>query len=126
MKPVVKKAGIALLGVAAFFAIYIYARFDPAETFFPKCPFFWATGLKCPGCGSQRALHQLLHLDIGAAFRYNACLVAFIPVLLYLAAAALLRDRYPKLYRASHHPAFSWTLLGIILLWWILRNIFGW
>ena len=77
------------------------------------------------GCGSQRALHQLLHLRVGAAFGYNACLVLFIPVLLFLFSAELLRDKAPGYYRASRHPALGWTALGLILLWWVFRNIFN-
>ena len=123
----VKKAGrIVLITIAAFFAFYIYGRFDPETTLFPKCPFYWATGLKCPGCGSQRAVHQLLHFRIGAAFHQNACLVLFIPVLLFLFLAGAFRSRFPKLYASSHNPVFSWGILTVILLWWILRNIFGW
>lgn len=126
MKPYVKKVGIALGVLAAFFALYLYATFDPSTAPFPQCPFYWATGLKCPGCGSQRALHQLLHLDIGKAFSYNACLVIFLPILAFLLIAYLLRKRYPALYRASYNPVFSWALTIFILLWWVLRNIFGW
>ncbi len=126
MNPLVKKVGIVLIIIAAFFAIYIYAKFDPETTFFPKCPFFWATGLKCPGCGSQRALHQLLHLRVGSAFQYNACLVVFIPIILFLLIADALRYKYPKLYFASRNPVLSRSIPVVILLWWILRNVFGW
>lgn len=126
MNPTVKKVGIVILAIAAFFAVYFYARFDPEKTLFPKCPFYWAIGLKCPGCGSQRALHQLLHLNIGAAFRYNACLVLSIPLIVFLAVADCLRFRFPKLYFVSRNPIMSWTIAGLILFWWIARNIFGW
>lgn len=121
-----KKVGIAFLAVATFFAIYIFGRFDPATTPFPKCPFFWATGLKCPGCGTQRAIHQLLHGDIGAAFQYNAAMVLSIPLLVFLFSASLLQDKFPRYYRTSHNPVFSWILMACILLWWVLRNVFGW
>ena len=114
VNPNVKRVGMALGAIAALFAIYIYASYNPENTFFPKCPFFWATGLKCPGCGSQRA------------FRYNACLVLSIPLLVFLLGASLFRSRFPKLYAASHHPALSWTVTALILLWWLFRNIFGW
>ena len=52
--------------------LMIYYWFDPSEIeLFPKCPFYMLTGLKCPGCGSQRAIHSLLHLDFIGAIRYN-------------------------------------------------------
>lgn len=56
-----KKIGlilIILLGIILFFV-------DPEySAFIPKCPFRWFTGFDCPACGSQRAIHQLLHLNI--------------------------------------------------------------
>jgi hypothetical protein len=112
MNVTAKKVGIVLMILAAFFAIFLYAYFDPETTPFPKCPFYWATGLKCPGCGSQRALHQLLHLRIGAAFQYNACLVLLIPILLFLLVAEKLRARFPKLYSVSRNPVFFLVYAG--------------
>ena len=122
----VKRVGMVVAAIAALFAIYIYATFNPENTFFPKCPFFWATGLKCPGCGSQRALHQLLHFHVKAAFQYNAFLVLSIPIIIFLAAGSLLWKRFPKLEAASRSTVFSWTITVFILLWWLLRNVFGW
>lgn len=125
MNSVAKKAGIVVLIISAFFALYFYGKFNPETTLFPKCPFYWATGLKCPGCGSQRALHHLLHVRIGTAFHYNACLVLFLPVLFFILVAELLQGKYPKLYSASHSTVFSWTITAAILLWWLLRNCLG-
>lgn len=119
---------VAVLCIAAIFIVFfLYGSIDPATSkWFPKCPFYLLTGFKCPGCGSQRAVHQLLHLHIGAAFRCNALLVAFIPLLAFLLSADLLRYRFPKYYLASRKPALGWTVLAVILLWWVLRNVFGW
>ncbi|WP_239018698.1 DUF2752 domain-containing protein [Sphingobacterium corticibacterium] len=70
--------GIVVLGVAT----YIYYTYDPAaHGWFPRCPFKTLTGLDCPGCGSQRAVHAILHGDFEGAFRYNALLFPFIPYL---------------------------------------------
>lgn len=60
--------------------IYIYYQYNPAHyTWFPKCPFRALTGLQCPGCGSQRAIHALLHGHVGEAFRQNALVPMAIP-----------------------------------------------
>lgn len=116
-----------LVAVIAVFLVVLYGLFDPAQTgYFPKCPFRWATGLQCPGCGSQRAIHQLLHGKLKAAFQYNPLLVCSLPLLAFLFSADVFRFRYPKLYVASRNPFLSWSILTVILLWWVLRNIFGW
>ena len=115
-------AGIA--GIILLLAVYTF--FDPSETaFFPKCPFFWLTGLKCPGCGSQRAMHQLLTLHFVEAFRYNAFMVITIPLILFLLVAELFRDRWPRLSRLGSSPTLSWSILAAVLLWWLLRNLLG-
>ncbi|MBQ2522391.1 MAG: DUF2752 domain-containing protein [Bacteroidales bacterium] len=121
-----KTARLGLLIGLVCAALLIYACFDPERTFFPKCPFYALTGWKCPGCGTQRAVHQLLHLHIGAAFRYNAALVLSLPLLAFLLLAWRLRLRYPKLYAATRSRYLSWALIVLLLLWWILRNVFGW
>jgi hypothetical protein len=47
---------------------------------FPRCTFHWLTGLHCPGCGSSRAIHRLLHGDIVAAFRLNSLIIVLLPL----------------------------------------------
>jgi hypothetical protein len=121
------RAMIYVIAIVFVMFIIIYGIFDPAQVnFFPKCPFRLLTGLKCPGCGSQRAIHQLLCLHIGAAFRYNAFLVISIPLLAFLIIADLLRYRFPKIYILSRNTILSWGIVVIIFLWWLLRNVFNW
>ncbi|MGM9802658.1 MAG: DUF2752 domain-containing protein [Muribaculaceae bacterium] len=113
------------IGLALFVTVYLV--FDPSNSqFFPKCPFHMLTGLKCPGCGSQRTIHALLNLQIAQAWHHNALLVASLPLIALLAVADILNKRMPQLHRALFNPFVSWTILAIVLLWWILRNIFNW
>lgn len=115
-----------LIAVAAVAFIFLYSRFDPAESsLFPRCYFLTLTGLKCPGCGSQRAIHAILHGNFAAALRYNALLFAAIPTITLLFAAELHRDRFPKLYNRCCSIGMILTTTAVIILWWILRNIFG-
>ncbi len=68
--------GLAALVVAAS----VYFTFDPSHSaWFPKCPFLVLTGYKCPGCGSQRAVHALLTGNLATAWHYNALLVVALP-----------------------------------------------
>lgn len=117
---------IALIigGVAA---AVIYALFDPTEyAFFPKCPFLLLTGgLRCPGCGSQRALHSLLHLEFKEAFLYNPLIIISIPFIILLCTASLCKESHPHLYNTLNSSIVSRSLLVIVIVWWILRNIIG-
>src|SRR5690606_2629375 len=54
-----------LAGVLA--VVGFYGLVDPATGILPSCPFYTLTHWYCPGCGSQRALHALLHGDPGTA-----------------------------------------------------------
>src|SRR5690554_6611662 len=61
----------------------LYRTYNPnGNVYFPKCPFKEFTGLKCPGCGSQRAVHYLLNFDIFNAIKENVILVLSIPYIL--------------------------------------------
>ena len=90
------------------------------------CPFHKLTGLQCPGCGNSRAVLSLLRLDFATAFRYN---MMFLPELLYLLwVYSLASFRYIKEGRFSYKPPFialDITLLVLIVLWGVVRNIFG-
>lgn len=116
--------GVAVLLVAA---VVVYAKFDPAgNRWFPKCPFRLATGYDCPGCGSQRAAHALLNLDIAAAFRHNALMVVAIPYVIVGAVFDVRRDGGER-YRLWRKRLFGPTAVRIVLVavigFWILRNI---
>src|SRR5580693_9291812 len=61
--PVAKS--VAMLAAVAVGAVLL-ELFDPATSgIFPPCPFRYLTGWYCPGCGSLRAIHQLLHGTAG-------------------------------------------------------------
>ena len=97
--------------------------FNPSDyAFYPRCFFHNVTGLLCPGCGSLRALHQLLHGRILAAARCNALLIlALLPAGWVAARAAwcqLRRQPVPRLITAT----WLWLALAAGLLFGLLRN----
>lgn len=112
----------ALAGVAALIALY--GSLDPAGHHFPRCPFLTLTGWQCPGCGSQRAAHALLHGDIASAWHLNAMLVLCLPILSLLGIASLLRTTHPRLYARVNSRPVCLGLAAAFILWAILRNIF--
>lgn len=114
-----------LTAVVAATLTVAYYTFDPASTpFAPRCLFRAITGLECPGCGSQRMIHALLHGDFAAAWRHNAFLMIMLPVLSLLAYASFRRRRHPMLYARLNSPAMIVTLTVLLLGWGIMRNVF--
>ena len=105
----------------------IYYALDPSQSgFFPRCVFHELTGYKCPGCGTQRAVHALLHGDVAAALRYNAILLIAVPWIVLCLYAESQRTRNPRLYDRLNAPLLIWLFLALVLIWWLLRNIFDW
>jgi uncharacterized protein DUF2752 len=115
-----------LLGSSLLLATLILLyRSNPATSgLFPPCPFLWLTGFYCPGCGSLRALHQLLHGNLRAAFAFNPFALLSFPFLAYAGASRarfLLRGR--ALARVFIPGWAIWTLAAAVILFGILRNL---
>src|SRR5215469_5193653 len=91
-------AGVPLSALAG---VIVLRDFDPATSgFFPPCPFHYLTGLYCPGCGSLRAIHQLLQGNLQVAWAMNPLTVLLLPFVGYgLAAEGLVQIRGRRLTR---------------------------
>lgn len=82
------------------------------------------TGYQCAGCGCQRAIHSLLHLQLDKALEYNAFLVFSIPYLLLLFLLWLLpNDQMIKARAIAHHRITVYVYLTLLVTWWIGRNL---
>ncbi len=103
-------------------AIGVYFYFDPSDNLFPRCPFLLATGYQCPGCGSQRAIHALLHGDVVSAWHYNAILIIFIPIIILLLVAEFRRTRAPRFYSMVNNRYTIWLSMIALVAWGIFRN----
>lgn len=62
-------------------AVYLGNPFD-ANSLLPNCPSLKFFDVHCPACGTNRALHALLHFDIIGAFKQNALFVCLSPFIL--------------------------------------------
>ncbi|MFN0215317.1 MAG: DUF2752 domain-containing protein [Saprospiraceae bacterium] len=114
----------ALLAVGL---LVVYFFLDPNSHFFPKCPFLWLSGWKCPGCGSQRAIHHLLHGDFLGAFRVNFLFVLALPYVflgLVLEYTAWGRRQIPIRRRWYGYRATLVTLFAV-LIFGFTRNLWG-
>ena len=115
------------VAVIVIAGIAIYSTFDPSTVrFFPRCTFLTLTGLKCPGCGTQRAIHALLHGNFLEAVRFNAMMVASVPLLALYGYAEIVRNSKPRFYNKVNSTPIILTIFVLVVLWWILRNVFGW
>lgn len=105
--------------------IPLYFFYDPTvHHIFPECLFYKATNLHCPGCGSQRAIHKLLHGNIIEGLKHNLLLLLLFIVLAYQCFIFLM-NRYTSKKTKSllHRSIVTKTILIVVILFWILRNI---
>jgi hypothetical protein len=108
-----------LLAVAGGWVLY---TFPPTTTpFYPQCAFKLATGFDCPGCGSTRALHALVHGRFGEAFRFNPMLFAMM-IVAGCGVPSMLRGETPRFLYA---PWFGWGSVAVLTAWWIGRNVWA-
>lgn len=103
----------------------ILALGNPHSTSWPlKCPLYQFTGLQCPLCGMQRAIHELFHGNITEAWTLNPGFFLFSPYWLILLVGML----FPKLQKKNGIVAFCYrdktillALMGLVI-WGIVRN----
>ena len=108
----------------------IYFSYNPSEnSFFIPCPFHYITGFFCPGCGSQRAVHLLLHGDMVGAFRFNPLMVLTLPVLIYgmtiTIANWIFETKYRLMLFYSNLFIYGYFLINLLLNFNLLRKEFG-
>lgn len=122
-----RRALIIITAVVAVIAAIVYFYFDPSSSrLFPRCLFLETTGVKCPGCGSQRAIHALLHGNVAAAWQFNAMVVIAIPLIAFYVVVSVGKDRWSRLYRVLFSRTVLFSLVGLIVLWWVVRNVADW
>ena len=115
---------VGILALLLASAVYLFLYEPDGSNVYPKCPFHALTDLHCPGCGSLRASHQILHGNISAAFGLNPLMVLFTPLLGWVIvsqSSVALRGRpLPALFV----PAFwIWVLFAVIMVYWVARNV---
>lgn len=112
---IVSRRVVVAFLILAFVAGAVLLWFcDPTKyAIFPKCPFNVLTGLKCPGCGTSRAIHSALNGRWGDAISVNPILVIVIPLIV----AMLI---FPNIARNRH---VGYGVCATIILYWIGRNL---
>lgn len=106
-------------------AIIIIFKCNPEEyLWFPKCSFYQLTGLQCPACGSQRAVHAALHADFRAAFEYNPFMIISIPYAIGIVLFSFINTSFAvKVRKTLLHRTSVYIYVCLFIVWWIVRNI---
>lgn len=110
--------------VAAALLVF-YFNVSPDSGIMPACIFKKVTGWECPGCGSQRMLHALLHGEVLEACRYNPLIAAVAPLIPVMVWLELTRKSHPRRYARIYNKYTPAIIGAIIVAWTIIRNISG-
>lgn len=118
-------AGWLAGGLAFVAAVSVLFEFNPStHAFYPRCLLYTSTGILCPGCGSLRAFHQLLHGHLLTALRCNALLVMSLPF------AACLGVKFGARWIAGEplpaiplNPLWIKIFMAVMIVFTVVRNI---
>ena len=118
---------ILKFGLLIFFTglAVLFFVLNPSEhEIFPKCVFHSITGYYCPGCGSQRAIHSLLHFRFYSVVSNNFLFLPAVFIVTYHYLRPFFNRRFnwnmPNIFYFKSTP---WIILIVIVVFWILRNI---
>ena len=110
---------IILLITGYYFFLNPYEQ----EYFFISCPFYKITGFQCSGCGSQRAFHEILHLNFEEAFLQNALVLIAIPYFSLIFFTSFFPEKFAKLRQILIGKKTILILFVIVILFGIFRNL---
>lgn len=121
-KYIATAAAVIAAAVVLFLVLSHYYVHDPSQGA-PVCLFKALTGWDCPGCGSQRALHAMLHGNFGAAWRFNPFIFFAVPLAVFYIVAEARRRSNPRLYAVAVSPLCLSLIILATVLFTVLRNI---
>ena len=110
---------IILLITGYYFFLNPYEQ----EYFFISCPFYKISGYQCSGCGSQRAFHEILHLNFEEAFHQNALVLIAIPYFSLIFFTSFFQEKFAKLRQLLIGKKTILILFVIVILFGIFRNL---
>lgn len=110
------------LGLSAFALSFIdFSQWGIA----PRCLFYEATGLHCPGCGTSRSLHSLADGDWQGFIAFQPLLpLFFLAITYHLVFAGGIFKRFLKGRKSLlYHPRIGVVIALLVLSYWVLRNL---
>lgn len=125
-----RRIAFSLLLLIGLCGAAILHRFDPTphpgeRHFYPVCLFHKYTGLYCPGCGTTRGLHALLHGRVLTAVRYNAITMLIgVPVVGWAFLRYGINAMFPRVRQPQWGSVRISQAIGVIvILFSVLRNV---
>lgn len=126
MKPVMKRCMVVF---AILILIILYGYLSYRLGIGIPCLFYQFTGWRCPGCGLGRSVRCILAGDWRQAFEFNPllmpCIIPGTLFLLYTAWQYIIGTDYRNYAMIHIMERFGLIIAGILILYGILRNIFG-
>ena len=117
--------GTIITIAVAIVAVVILALGNPSsEAWVIKCPLHQLTGCQCPLCGSQRAIHALMHGNIAEAWHHNPALWVALPYLVLWSTGTLAPslNRY-RIVRWAGKDRVILGAIALMLAWGVTRNL---
>ncbi|MEZ5058711.1 MAG: DUF2752 domain-containing protein [Saprospiraceae bacterium] len=116
----------AWIFILAFIIIWIVVNYIIGGSLLWKCPIYKFTGIKCVGCGGQRAILALFKLNFTEAIYYNAFVFLLIPLILVWLLGKTNVPFIKKAWAWIISPYMIGLLIGLTLAFTILRNTAYW
>lgn len=118
-----EKKWIFVVIILVLTGYYFFLNPYEQEYFFISCPFYKITGYQCSGCGSQRAFHEILHLNFREAFHQNALVLFGIPYFSLIFITSFFEEKFAKLRQLLIGKKTILVLFIIVILFGIFRNL---
>lgn len=114
------KETLVCIGILA--AYYVFIKLTGLNI---PCIFRKITGLKCPGCGLTAMCVNMAHFKLGAAFKANPLMFCLAPLLAVVLALKIFVAPKWLDSRSGPYKIAAWVLLGIVVVYWVVRNAVG-
>lgn len=101
------------------FWLTLLFNFDDCQQYLPQCLIKKVFNINCPSCGTQRAIHLLVHGEFLAAFRCNP--FAFFTLCYF--CAFFMYVSFSKSKRLESLLLISF--LSFYFIWWIIRLVWN-
>ncbi len=120
------RVNLAAAAVVAGLAV-VYSFAPTAHSFYPACPVWTLFHVRCPGCGTTRALYSLLHLRFAEAMAYNPFTSVLMIAGAFVGAYSYLHVLWKNDWPALRVLRMVWPAVAVIAFTFFLtRNLGIW